>query len=69
VTGDGALALAAVGGGYAALCRFWPLATCRRCDGSGKLYAPSGKTFRRCTRCEGRGDRLRWGAKLFGGKR
>jgi hypothetical protein len=69
VTGGGAVVLAALGGGYAVVCRFWPLAKCGKCTGSGKLPSPSGKAHRRCPRCEGRGDRLRWGARLFGGKR
>ena len=69
MTGDGALVVAALGGGYAVVCRFWPLAKCGKCAGSGKLPSPTGKAHRRCARCEGRGDRLRWGARLFGGKR
>lgn len=35
MTGDGALVLAALGGGYAAVCARWPLARCRPCGGSG----------------------------------
>ena len=69
MTGDGALVLAALGGGYAAVCARWPLARCRACHGSGKSPSPSGKAFRRCPRCKGSGERLRFGARLFGGKR
>lgn len=61
-----ALGLLALGGGYAAVCARWPYKACRHCDG-GKVRSPSGRTFRRCSRCGGSGERLRWGAALFGG--
>jgi hypothetical protein len=69
VTGDGALVVATLAGGYAAVCTRWPLAKCRPCHGSGKLPSPTGRAHRRCRRCQGHGDRLRFGARLFGGKR
>jgi hypothetical protein len=61
-----ALLLLGAGAGYAAVCARWPYKSCRHCDG-GKVRSPSGKSFRRCPRCKGSGERLRWGAALFGG--
>lgn len=44
----------------------WPYTSCGRCDGAGKFRSPGGKSFRRCPRCGGSGERLRWGARMFG---
>jgi DnaJ-class molecular chaperone len=54
---------------YLAACSIWPYTSCSRCKGRGRLPSPSGKSFRRCTRCAGSGDRERWGHALFGRKR
>lgn len=44
---------------YVGFCRFFPYAACRNCKGSGKFRSPSGKNFRDCRRCGGRGRRRR----------
>ncbi|GAA5156274.1 MULTISPECIES: hypothetical protein [Amycolatopsis] len=53
---------------YAIQCLIWPFAACRSCGGTGKHRSPSGKAFRSCGACEGKGRRLRLGRKLFGGR-
>lgn len=50
--------------GYAAACRWWPFKACRKCNGEGKLRSPSGKAWRKCTRCKGTGARLRTGRRI-----
>lgn len=57
-----ALALLAV---YAAACWWWPFTSHGRCNGTGKLRSPGGKTFRRCPGCKGTGTKLRAGRRLF----
>ena len=56
-----ALALAAL---YAAACLLWPYTACTKCDGAGRIRSPGGKAFRRCRRCQGTGERERWGHRL-----
>lgn len=43
---------------YWVVSQIWPYARCRRCSG-GKLRTPSGKTWRKCPRCGGSGERER----------
>lgn len=50
--------------GYAVACWLFPFAACYRCDGSGKKRSPSGKAWRKCSRCKGSGARLRLGRKV-----
>lgn len=50
---------------YAAACRWWPYAACRRCSGEGKLRSPSGRAWRKCPRCKGSGARLRIGRRIL----
>jgi hypothetical protein len=50
---------------YGLVCAWWPIATCGRCSGSGKLFAPIGRAFRTCPRCEGNGSHVRYGRQLF----
>lgn len=63
-TGTLALLLALWALGYLIACAVWPWAPCPRCK-SKKLSSPSGKYWRDCTRCGGRGRRLRLGRRLW----
>lgn len=45
--------------GYWLTAMIWPYRTCPRCHGTGKLYSPTGKTWRHCPRCTGTGARPR----------
>lgn len=60
------LALAVMAGCYVVACWIWPFTACARCDGVGKLRSPSGKAWRRCPRCGGRGGKVRWGRRMWG---
>lgn len=51
-------------GGYLLSCLLWPYTKCRSCKG-GKHFSPSGRSWRSCARCGGRGRQLRLGAYLF----
>lgn len=50
---------------YAVHCRFWPFAACRKCDGAGKFRSSTGRSWRRCGRCKGSGERVRFGRRLW----
>ncbi|MDN5933895.1 MAG: hypothetical protein L0I24_22955, partial [Pseudonocardia sp.] len=51
---------------YLASVWFNPFAPCRRCKGSPKTYGVIfTKAFDLCRHCEGRGRRMRFGARLF----
>jgi hypothetical protein len=50
---------------YAVICGIWPIATCGKCQGSGKLFAPVGKAYRTCPRCSGQGSHVRLGAAIW----
>jgi hypothetical protein len=52
-------------GVYLLMCRIWPFAACRRCNGLGRLHAPNRKAWRDCPRCKGNGRRLRIGRRLW----
>jgi hypothetical protein len=52
---------------YALVCRIWPYGNCRRCQGTGQLYAPFGAVYRLCPRCAATGRRLRPGRRLTRG--
>lgn len=50
---------------YVAACSWWPFTACRhRCEG-GRVRSPSGRAWRRCWWCKGRGSRVRWGRRVF----
>lgn len=50
---------------YALACYVWPFARCKRCTGTGTRPSPSGKAFRVCRKCKGRGRRIRTGRRVF----
>jgi hypothetical protein len=50
---------------YAFTCWRWPIATCGKCAGSGKCFAPVGKAHRQCPRCSGKGVHVRLGAAFM----
>lgn len=59
-----------LGGAAAALwyvihCAFWPFAACWRCGGDGKFRSGSGRSWRRCRRCKGSGERVRLGRRIW----
>jgi len=55
---------------YWAACAFWPYLSCKRCGGSGKLRNPfSGRGWRTCPRCTGKGRRVRLGRRIYEGAR
>ena len=56
---------------YAAMCLFWPMESCRRCKGSGRLSPTwDSRHARECSTCKGEKWHTRWGARaaraLFG---
>jgi hypothetical protein len=59
------IVLAALLGVYGLIhSRIWPLTACWRCLGRGKFRAPGGRSWRRCPRCGGSGERRRvWSGK------
>jgi hypothetical protein len=54
---------------YALACKVWPNTSCPACKGSGRSRSPSGKAWRGCRRCGGKGSRMRIGLRLFGTRR
>jgi hypothetical protein len=50
---------------YGLVCWRWPIATCGKCGGSGKLFAPVGRAHRPCPRCGAKGVHVRLGAALM----
>lgn len=44
--------------------RIWPLTRCLRCRGKGKFRSPASRSWRKCPRCGGTGERRR----TFSGK-
>ncbi|MBO2453651.1 hypothetical protein J4573_41640 [Actinomadura barringtoniae] len=53
--------------GYVIGCWIWPFRACTRCDGAGKFRSPSGRSWRYCHRCGGKGAQLRLGRRLWNG--
>lgn len=51
--------------GYMLACWIWPFASCFGCSGDGKRRSPTGRSWRRCKRCRGTGERLRVGRRLW----
>ncbi|MGH3432142.1 MAG: hypothetical protein ACRDQB_04825 [Thermocrispum sp.] len=51
-------------GAYVLSCLLWPYTKCGRCKG-GKHPSPSGRAWRSCGACGGKGRKLRLGAHLF----
>lgn len=51
--------------GYVAHCRFRPYAACRKCDRRGRFSSRSGRSWRRCPRCKGSGERVRFGRRVW----
>lgn len=47
---------------YVASARIWPLRSCGRCGGEGRLRSPGRSAWRVCPRCGGSGVVRRWGA-------
>ncbi|MGH3923531.1 MAG: hypothetical protein ACRDTT_11810 [Pseudonocardiaceae bacterium] len=50
---------------YLITCALWPWTACPRWQSTGKHRSPSGRAFRDCHRCGGRGRRVRLGAQLW----
>lgn len=50
------LGLLVLAGGYMFACWFWPWTACGKCGGAGRFRSRSGKHWRTCPRCEGRGS-------------
>ncbi|MFG1997696.1 hypothetical protein ACGFNU_00955 [Spirillospora sp. NPDC048911] len=65
-TGPGPLLLLAIlaATGYMIHCLIWPYRSCRYCEG-GKHRSPSGRAWRYCHRCNGKGAQLRIGRRLW----
>jgi hypothetical protein len=63
--GFGVLAAAVWLAGYVAHCRWRPFAACLKCDGAGRFRSKSGRSWRRCRRCKGSGERVRVGRRLW----
>lgn len=53
------------GGSYLVARAIWPYAACAKCEGAGKFKTSSGKAWRKCRRCGGSGERLRFGRWLI----
>lgn len=53
--------LTVLGAEYLIACWLWPWTRCWRCKGTGKFRSPTGRAWRDCPRCDGRGKRLRIG--------
>lgn len=51
---------------YFVACCWWPFVSCPhpKCEG-GKHRSPSGKAWRPCWWCRGKGSRVRWGRRLY----
>lgn len=52
-------------GWYVFQCRFYPFASCKKCEGSGKKRSYNKKNWRKCRRCKGSGTRIRTGRRVF----
>jgi len=50
---------------YALTCWLWPFSACLRCHGDKRTRSPSGRSWRRCRRCKGTGQRLRVGRRVM----
>lgn len=61
-TGGGLLAA----GAYVVHVWRYPFGWCLRCAGRGKIRSRKGKgrSYRKCTHCKGKGDRIRWAPRL-----
>lgn len=68
-TGGGTGLLVVAGLGWAAVhlisCIIWPFRACRKCQGAGRFRSPSGRAWRYCTTCRGRGAQLRAGRRIW----
>lgn len=51
--------------GYVGACVVWPFAAGRCCSEAVKLQAPSGKAWWPCPRCQGTGQRVRIGRRVW----
>lgn len=51
--------------GYLLACWAWPFGYCRRCNGTGRLRSPFGRSFRLCPLCDATGRRLRIGRHVI----
>lgn len=54
-------------GAYLAHCTIKPRARCPVCGGTGRLFESKSKrhSFMNCPNCQGRGRRVRWGARIW----
>ncbi|GGT58145.1 hypothetical protein GCM10010177_13150 [Actinomadura citrea] len=50
---------------YLVSCFIWPFRPCSRCDGAGRFRSPSGRAWRYCHRCSGKGAQLRAGRRIL----
>ena len=50
---------------YVGICAKWPFMKCRKCQGTGRCFAPFGSAFRTCPRCGGDGEHVRYGRQLW----
>jgi hypothetical protein len=50
---------------YALHCWWWPFAACRKCKGGGRFRSGSGRSWRRCRKCGGTGERVRLGRRFW----
>ncbi|RAY16594.1 hypothetical protein DPM19_05730 [Actinomadura craniellae] len=50
---------------YLISCRIWPFTACTKCEGAGRFRSPNGRAWRYCTRCNGKGARLRTGRRIL----
>jgi hypothetical protein len=65
MTGWVIVAGAALVVGYAVHCWWLPFAACWKCDGAGRFRSASGRSWRRCRRCKGSGERVRFGRRVW----
>jgi hypothetical protein len=54
--------------GYLLACMVWPNVACGHCEG-GRKRSPSGRAWRSCRRCGGRGSKVRAGRRLWAAAR
>jgi hypothetical protein len=50
---------------YMIHCALFPFAACLRCGGGGRRRSGSGRSWRRCSKCKGTGERVRVGRRIW----
>ncbi len=64
------VAVVAAAAVYLIRCRLFPYGPCRSCAGRrGRSVGSTARAWGRCRSCGGTGERLRLGARVFGGRR